>query len=97
MGGFWPRIYVVKKGHARDIDFLLQTRGVWHFSAIYSPAPFIAHRLCWLSHIRLRAPIRSFCRSNISMGFAFALLVWYRTPGWGRVLTYFVLIYSYRY
>jgi hypothetical protein len=26
MGGFWPRIYVIKKGHARDIYFLLQTR-----------------------------------------------------------------------
>jgi hypothetical protein len=26
MGGFWPRIYVVKKGHARDTYFLLQTR-----------------------------------------------------------------------
>jgi hypothetical protein len=46
MGGFWPRmIYVVKKGHARDIYFLLQTRSFWHFSApsfllraaIYSP------------------------------------------------------------
>jgi hypothetical protein len=23
MGGFWPRIYVVKKGYARDIYFLL--------------------------------------------------------------------------
>jgi hypothetical protein len=23
MGGFWPRIYVVEKGHARDIYFLL--------------------------------------------------------------------------
>jgi hypothetical protein len=26
MGGFWPRIYVVKKGHAREIYFILQTR-----------------------------------------------------------------------
>jgi hypothetical protein len=33
MGGFWPRIYVVEKGHARDIYFLLQTRSFWHFSA----------------------------------------------------------------
>jgi hypothetical protein len=33
MGDFWPRIYVVKKGHARDIYFLLQTRSFWHFSA----------------------------------------------------------------
>jgi hypothetical protein len=32
-GAFWPRIYVVKKGHARDIYFLLQTRSFWHFSA----------------------------------------------------------------
>jgi hypothetical protein len=31
MGGFWPRIYVVKKGHARGIYFLLQTRNFWHF------------------------------------------------------------------
>jgi hypothetical protein len=49
MGGFWPRIYVVKKGHARDIYYLLQTRNFWYFSApllslraaIYSPVPFI--------------------------------------------------------
>ena len=50
MGGFWPRIYVVKKGHARGIYFLLQTRNFWHFNAppllslraaIYSPVPFI--------------------------------------------------------
>jgi hypothetical protein len=35
MGGFWPRIYLVKKGHAREIYFLLQTqtRTFWHFSA----------------------------------------------------------------
>jgi hypothetical protein len=33
MGDFWPRNYVVKKGHARDIYFLLQTRSFWHFSA----------------------------------------------------------------
>jgi hypothetical protein len=34
MGGFWPRIYVVKKGHARGISLLLQTaRDVWHFGA----------------------------------------------------------------
>jgi hypothetical protein len=33
MGGFWPRIYVVEKGHARDIYFLLQTRSFWYFSA----------------------------------------------------------------
>jgi hypothetical protein len=23
MGGFWPRIYAIKKGHARDIYFVL--------------------------------------------------------------------------
>jgi hypothetical protein len=33
MGGFWPRTYVVKKGHARDIYLLLQTHNFWHFSA----------------------------------------------------------------
>jgi hypothetical protein len=37
MGGFWPRIYVVKKGHARDIYFLLQTRNFWHLSAPSAP------------------------------------------------------------
>jgi hypothetical protein len=52
MGGFWPRIYVVKKGHARDIYFLLQTRSSQFLAlqrppllslraAIYSPVPFI--------------------------------------------------------
>jgi hypothetical protein len=50
MGGFWPRIYVVKKGHARDIYFLLQTRIFFTLqsapssllrAAIYSPVPFI--------------------------------------------------------
>jgi hypothetical protein len=34
MGGFWPRIYVVKKGHARGIYFLLQTR---NFLALQRP------------------------------------------------------------
>jgi hypothetical protein len=63
MGGFWPRIYVVKKGHAhaRDIYYLLQTRNYWHFSA---PSSLFTccylldsafHRLCWLSHIKLRS------------------------------------------
>jgi hypothetical protein len=33
MGGFWPRIHVIKKGHARGIYFLLQTRIFWRFSA----------------------------------------------------------------
>jgi hypothetical protein len=41
MGGFWPRIYVVKKGHARDIHFLFQARNFWHFSA-----PSSANQLC---------------------------------------------------
>jgi hypothetical protein len=50
MGGFWPMLYVVKTGHARDIYFLLQTRIFWYSSAppllslraaIYSPVPFI--------------------------------------------------------
>jgi hypothetical protein len=61
MGGFWPRIYVVKKGHARDTYFLLQTRSFWHFSApaslftcaIYSPVPFIG--CIGSSHIKLRS------------------------------------------
>jgi hypothetical protein len=34
MGGFWPRTYVVEKGHARDIYFLLQTRS---FLALQRP------------------------------------------------------------
>jgi hypothetical protein len=49
VGGFWPRTYVVKKGHTRDIYFILKTRSFWYFSApssllraaIYSPVPFI--------------------------------------------------------
>jgi hypothetical protein len=41
---------IVKKGHARDIYSLLQTRNFWYFgappllslrAAIYSPVPFI--------------------------------------------------------
>ena len=61
MGGFWPRIYIVKKGHARDIYFLLQTRNFWHFSApssLFTCCYLLAsafHRLCWLSHIKLRS------------------------------------------
>jgi hypothetical protein len=65
MGGFWPRIYVVKK-HARGIYFLLQTHNFWHFSA---PHPFSLyvlryllasafHRLHWLlsrPHTELRS------------------------------------------
>jgi hypothetical protein len=57
MGGFWPMIYVGKKGHARDIYFLSQTRNFWHFSApssLFTCCYLLAsafHRLCWLSHI----------------------------------------------
>jgi hypothetical protein len=61
-------IYVVKKGHARDIYFLLQTRSFWHFSAPSSlfPSRYLLasafHRLYWLlSH---GASIWSFCRSK---------------------------------
>ena len=61
MGGFWPRIYVIKKGHAWDIYCLLQTRSFWHFSApssLFTCCYLLAsafHRLCWLSHIKLRS------------------------------------------
>jgi hypothetical protein len=73
MGGFWPRIYVVRKGHTRDIYFLLQTRNLWHFSAPSSP--FSLYTCCYLlasafhiSSVVLapshQASIRSFCRSK---------------------------------
>jgi hypothetical protein len=61
MGCFWPRIYVVKKGHARDIYFLLQARNFWHFSdpsSLFTCCYLLAsafHRLCWLPHIKLRS------------------------------------------
>jgi hypothetical protein len=67
MGDFWPRIYVVKKGHARDIYFLLQTRNFWHFSApssLFTCCYLLAsafHRLYWL--LLHQASIWSFCRS----------------------------------
>ena len=68
MGGFWPRIYVIKKGHAWDIYCLLQTRSFWHFSApssLFTCCYLLAsafHRLYWLlSH---EASIWSFCRSK---------------------------------
>ena len=54
MGGFWPRIYVIKKGHAWDIYCLLQTRSFWHFSApssLFTCCYLLAsafHRLYWL-------------------------------------------------
>jgi hypothetical protein len=54
MGGFWPRIYVVEKSHARDIYFLLQTRSFWHFSApssLFTCCYLLTsafHRLYWL-------------------------------------------------
>jgi hypothetical protein len=70
MGGFWPRIYVVKKGHARDIYFLLQTRIFLALqppppllslrAAIYSPVSFIG---CAGSLTSSFDP-RSFCRSK---------------------------------
>jgi hypothetical protein len=69
VGGFWPRTYVlVKKGHARDIYFLLQTRNFWHFSApssLFTCCYLLAsafHRLYWL--LLHQAPIWSFCRSK---------------------------------
>jgi hypothetical protein len=49
MGGFWPRICVVKKGLARDIYFLLQTRTFWHFSA---PSAFLSLRAVIYSPVR---------------------------------------------
>jgi hypothetical protein len=50
MGGFWPRIYVVKKGHARYIYFLLQTRSFWRVSAPSSL--FLCADICyrWMPH-----------------------------------------------
>jgi hypothetical protein len=54
MGGFWPRIYVVKNGHARDIYFLLQTRSFWHFSVLLYLLASAFHRLYWLlSHCHI--------------------------------------------
>jgi hypothetical protein len=59
---------IVKKGHARDIYFLLQTRNFCHFSApssLFTCCYLLAsafHRLYWLlSH---EAWIWSFCRSK---------------------------------
>jgi hypothetical protein len=48
--GFWPRIcvYVVKKGHARDIYFLLP-RNFWRFSApssLFTCCYLLATRQC---------------------------------------------------
>jgi hypothetical protein len=59
MGGFWPRIYIVKKGHAHardiyfllaaDAQFLVRQRPLFSLyvllSSIYSPVPFIGWRL----------------------------------------------------
>jgi hypothetical protein len=48
VGGFWPGTYVIKKGHARDIYFLLHRRAIFGTlappllslrAAIYSPVP----------------------------------------------------------
>jgi hypothetical protein len=61
MGGFWPRICVVKKGYVRNTHFLLQTPNFWYFSApssLFMCCDLLAsafHRLCWLSHIKLRS------------------------------------------
>jgi hypothetical protein len=75
VGSFWPRSYVVEKGHARDIHPLLQTRNFWHFSNFSAPSSLFTccyllasafYRLCWLSHIKLR-PGRS---ADLSKGFA---------------------------
>jgi hypothetical protein len=61
MGGFWPRIYVVKNGHARDIYSFLQTRNFGTsdpppslFTCCYLLASAF-HRLCWLSRIKLQS------------------------------------------
>jgi hypothetical protein len=80
VGQWVVSIYVVKKGHARDIYFLLQTRNFWYSSApppplslslraaicyLLASAFHRIHRLYWLlSH---GAPIWSFC---LSKGFA---------------------------
>jgi hypothetical protein len=43
-------IYVIKKGHARDIYFLLQTRNFWYFSApssLFTCCYLLARGLLW--------------------------------------------------
>jgi hypothetical protein len=77
MGGFWPRIYVVKKGHARDIYFVLQTRSFWHFSAppllslradIYSPVPVPFICCIGSSHIKLRSGRSADLNARLEVG-----------------------------
>jgi hypothetical protein len=53
MGGFWPRIYVVKKDHARDIYFLFRTRNFWHFSQrpLFSLYVLLSTRQCLSSDV----------------------------------------------
>jgi hypothetical protein len=67
MGGFWPRTYVVKTGHARDsrghiflvadAQFLVLQRPLFSLlslrAAIYSPVPFIG--CIGSSHIKFRS------------------------------------------
>jgi hypothetical protein len=73
MGSFWPRIYVVKKGHARDIYFLLETRNFGYFSApssLFTCCYLLSTRQCLSSAVLAlshHASIRSFCQSK---GFA---------------------------
>jgi hypothetical protein len=86
----------VKKGHARVIYFLLQTRNFWHTSAppllslraaIYSPVPFIG--CIGSSYILHWASIWSFCRSK-----EFALVYsMYRALGWGRLPGYMRIVH----
>ena len=71
MGGFWPRTYVVKTGHARDsrghiflvsdAQFLVLQRPLFSQlllslrAAIYSPVPFIGCIGIGSSHMELRS------------------------------------------
>jgi hypothetical protein len=54
VGGFWPRIYVIKKGHARDIyfvvadaQFLALQRPLFSLYVLLSTRQCL-HRLYWL-------------------------------------------------
>jgi hypothetical protein len=64
MGGFWPRIYVVKKGHAHGTYISYCRRAMFGTSVPPLPSSLFTccyllasafHRLCWLSHIKLRS------------------------------------------
>jgi hypothetical protein len=65
VGGFWPRTYVVKKGHARDIYFLLQRdaqflalqRPLFSLYVLLSTRQCLSSVVLALSH---QASIRSF-------------------------------------